>query len=94
MIENKFTVIDPAGLHARPVALLTKLASQYAGDVTLKHDGKNANMKSIINIMALGIKQNAEFSIAVSGQDEAEFMAQIVALIDEHKLTTPPEIVK
>lgn len=92
MIENKFKVIDPAGLHARPVSLLTKIASQYSGDVFLTYNDKKANMKSIINVMALGIKQGAEFSIIVEGQEEDVFMKSVINLLLEHKLTSSPSV--
>ena len=55
MVEKQFTVIDEAGIHARPASMLVSAANKFASDINLIHKGKNVNLKSILGVMSLGI---------------------------------------
>lgn len=70
IIEMK--VIDPAGLHARPASLLVKEASKYASAVELESGEKKTTLKSILGIMALGVKAEAVIKIYIEGEDEVQ----------------------
>lgn len=75
-------IIDPAGIHARPAAVLANTAGKFDSSVELVFNGKNANMKSIMGIMALGITANSDIAIEVNGSDED---AALTALVDALK---------
>lgn len=67
-----FLVTDPVGLHARPATLLVNEASKFASDAKIIVGDKEANLKSIMGVMSLGIANGSEFTIEVSGSDESE----------------------
>ena len=71
------TIIDPIGLHARPASQLVKVASSFESEVKISANGKSANAKSIMNIMALGIKKDQEITIEIVGSDEAQAAEKI-----------------
>lgn len=71
-VERTFTVISDAGIHARPATTLVQRASQYASELTVFSGGKNANLKSIMGVMAMGIGKDAEIKIVAEGSDEAD----------------------
>lgn len=71
MVNKTFKIIDQAGLHARPAAALAKEASKYASDIQMQFNGKKANMKSIMNILASGVTAGTEITVEASGDDEA-----------------------
>lgn len=70
MKQFKAIVIDKVGLHARPASLLAKEASKYQSDLKIRANGKIGNLKSIMNVMAMGIRNGAEIIIEASGADE------------------------
>jgi phosphocarrier protein len=83
MIKKKVTIVNNAGLHARPAAALVKLASKYEADFFIHMYGYKVNGKSILGVMTLAAEQGAELELELDGPDEEEAVAEIVALIDD-----------
>lgn len=77
MIEQKITVTNPKGLHARPSALLVKTAMEFQSDITLINDDKVADAKSVLSIMTLCAKVDTELILKISGPDEDEALEAI-----------------
>ncbi|AEC46082.1 HPr family phosphocarrier protein [Mesomycoplasma hyorhinis] len=76
-------VIDKIGFHARPASKIASIASKFKSDIKIISGGKQGNLKSIMNIMALGIKHSAIFQLEIEGEDEKEAKEAIVqAMID------------
>jgi phosphocarrier protein len=83
-IQVKIT--DPIGLHARPASKITGEATKYKSDVKIVFDGREANAKSLINLMALGVKANSKVEIVVKGLDEAQAIVAIEKVMRDNKL--------
>ena len=86
MKTKKIIIIDPIGIHARPASAIVNATAKFASNIEVKHDGKLANAKSIINLMALGIKKDAELEIIVDGSDEEEAINTLVEVMEKEKL--------
>ncbi|MDL2211867.1 HPr family phosphocarrier protein [Erysipelotrichaceae bacterium OttesenSCG-928-M19] len=86
MEEIKLTIIDPIGIHAKVAAGIVNIASQYEADVYLLYKNEKANMKSILNILALGISTNEDITIEISGVDELEASQGIFNYFYNNKL--------
>jgi multiphosphoryl transfer protein len=71
------------GLHARPAALLAQRAKTFGAQASLGAHGRAANARSVVAIMALGVRQGDELSIQASGADAAQCVASLVAGIQE-----------
>ncbi|HXL99469.1 MAG TPA: glucose PTS transporter subunit IIA, partial [Rhizomicrobium sp.] len=71
------------GLHARPAALLAQRAKSFAAHVTLSAHGRNANARSVVAIMALGVRQGDELIIQAGGADAAQSVTGLIAAIEE-----------
>lgn len=67
------------GLHARPAAQLVKMASAFPGEARVLVNDKAINLKSIVSVMAAGIKENQVVELQLAG-DGAESMLQQLAL--------------
>ncbi|MBP2651675.1 MAG: hypothetical protein H6Q74_2500 [Firmicutes bacterium] len=80
-MEKIITITNPTGLHARPAAMLVQKASSFPCQVSLVKQGKKGNAKSIMNVMALGVKQNDEVTVITEGDQAAEALAAIVELL-------------
>lgn len=80
MIEETLAIVNRAGLHTRPAAMLVKLASKYASDIYLVKDGFHVNAKSIIGVMTLAAECGSTVTLQVQGSDEQEASNAIVEL--------------
>ncbi|MFA6939600.1 MAG: HPr family phosphocarrier protein [Clostridiaceae bacterium] len=82
MVSRDVTVKGSTGLHARPATLLVKKASSFKSDVLIEIDGKNANAKSLIGVLSLGVKSGSVVNITTSGVDEKYALEEILKLIE------------
>lgn len=81
MIKKKVTIVNDAGLHARPAAALVKIASKYESDFFIHLYGYKVNGKSILGVMTLAAEKGAELELEVDGPDEKKAMDAITELI-------------
>ena len=82
MIKKDVTLRNKLGLHVRPAAQFTKIASQFEADVFLSKDGVRINAKSIMGVMMLAANKGAIITIECNGSDEDTLMAKLVELIE------------
>ena len=71
------------GLHARPAAILAQRAKAFGAAATLRAHGRSANARSVVAIMALGVRQGDELTIEASGTDAAQSVAGLLAGMQE-----------
>ena len=57
MKEFQYTVKDACGIHARPAGLLVKTVKGFASTATLEKDGKSCDMRKLMALMGMGVKQ-------------------------------------
>lgn len=77
MTTFQYTITDEVGIHARPAGLLVKEAKQYDASITLECNGKSADVKKLMALMALGVKQGDTVTVSVDGGDEASAVAKL-----------------
>lgn len=82
MASNEVTLQHEAGLHARPAALFVKAASRFASTITVRAGEKQANAKSIIQVLGLGARQGTTITITANGADEADAVAALTSLVE------------
>ena len=75
---------DELGVHARPAGLLVKLAKKYANKVTIEKDGKTCDMRKLMAVMELGIKQGETITVTVEGENETVAAEEIAAFLNEN----------
>lgn len=81
MISSDFTISNSLGLHARPSAQLTQLATRFASEVWIARNGRRVNAKSIMGVMMLAAGQGSVVTVDADGPDETEALAAIGSLI-------------
>ena len=79
MPDLRLTVIDPSGLHARPAARFVQAASRYSSRIVIRHDGREADAKSLIALLGLTIRPSTEITLTADGPDAAEALAALAA---------------
>jgi phosphotransferase system HPr (HPr) family protein len=72
------TLPDGVPLHARPAGNLVRAAAGYPASIALLANGKRADAKSILQVLALGATGGSEVTVEVTGED-AEATADAVA---------------
>ena len=70
MVKDKIILTNETGLHARPASELAKLAGTFKSTIKLYVNDKTIDAKSVLGIMAAGIKCNTEIEIECDGEDE------------------------
>ncbi|MCB0833829.1 MAG: HPr family phosphocarrier protein [Bacteroidetes bacterium] len=80
MLEKEVVVTNHAGIHARPSALLVKMASRFDAEVFLSCEGTEVNAKSIMSVMMLAAALGSVVKIRTEGADEVEALRAIEAL--------------
>ncbi|MBM7854809.1 phosphocarrier protein [Desulfohalotomaculum tongense] len=81
MIVREVEVTNKAGLHMRPAAQIVQTAGKYDSQITLEKDCRKANAKSIMDVVAMGIKKGTVITIRAEGDDEKEAVDALVNLI-------------
>jgi phosphocarrier protein len=85
-MKKDFIVTDEIGLHARPATLLVNEASKYVSDIKIIAGDKEANLKSIMGAMSLGITNGTSISIEAEGVDAEEALTGIATVIVDAKI--------
>lgn len=70
MITKKFKVTAESGIHARPATILVNVAVKFKSELTLAHESKIVNLKSIMGVMSLGVYNGEVITITADGDDE------------------------
>jgi len=79
------TVINPHGLHARPASKFVQAASSFQANIQVKNltTGKGpASAKSLNSIAALGVDHQHQIAITASGDQAAQALAELKALVE------------
>ena len=71
------------GLHARPAALLARRAKGMATLITLRAHGRATDARSVVGIMALGVRHGDELLIQAEGEGAPQAVAQILDALQE-----------
>lgn len=84
MVNCKIEIINPMGLHLRPAMELCEEAQKYGASIYLKVRHVQANAKSVLNILAAGIRLHDEIEIVCEGEDEEEAMFAIKRFLSKN----------
>ena len=69
------------GLHARPCHAIASAALRFQGSLRVVHDGREADAKSILELMMLGVPPGAELELIADGDDAAELLGSVVGVV-------------
>lgn len=67
-----YVIQDEVGIHARPASQLVQMAKGFTCSVKLQKNDKEADAKSIISVLGLGVNQGDNIRVVVSGDDEEQ----------------------
>ena len=82
MVSQKLIVKNESGLHARPAGILAQAAMKCSSNVFILVGERNVQVKSILNLMAAGIKCGTEIELQCEGENEEQELKTLVELIE------------
>ena len=74
-------IVNRLGLHARPSAKITQLATSFQSEVWLEKQGRRVNAKSIMGVMMLAAGQGSMVTVDTEGADADAALTAIIELI-------------
>lgn len=81
MQEIHYIITDPCGLHARPAGELVRLVQGYQSQVRMLRGERSCDVKNVLSLMGLGVRQGETVAVQATGADEAECAAAIEAFL-------------
>src|SRR5262245_42046178 len=84
MPEITLTIHHTVGLHARLAALFVQTAKQFRSNLKVIHGEKEANGKSILNVLALGADQGAVITVQAEGEDAQQALEALKTLVESN----------
>lgn len=82
MTEKEVTVLNRAGIHARPATRIVETANSYKSEVFISREENKINAKSIMGILTLGASYKSRLIISAEGADEEEAVSSLAALFE------------
>ena len=83
------TIRNEAGIHCRPSAVIVKVVEGYQGRVHVTAEEGPADLRSMMSILSLGLRQGAEIAIEVIGPEDESVCSELVELF-EKEFDFPP----
>lgn len=82
MTEKLLTVLNRAGIHARPAALIAQTANKFSSEITIEKDSAAVNAKSIMGVITMAAGYNTQLTLKAEGADEKQAVAAIAQLFE------------
>lgn len=84
MVSEKIIIDSKLGIHLRPAGAMCDQAIKFNSNIKFTYgEGKTANAKSVISILASGVRCGDEIVLTADGNDEQEALAAVVLAFKE-----------
>lgn len=82
MTEKLVTVLNRAGIHARPAALIAQTSNKFTSEILIEKDSITINAKSIMGVITMAAAYNTTMTVRATGDDEKEAVEAIAQLFE------------
>ena len=83
MVSKTLKVVNPSGLHLRPAGVLSQTSMKFKSDIIIEAGEMRIVAKSVLNVMAAGIKSGTEITLICDGPDEKEALETVARAIED-----------
>jgi len=83
VLTRKVKIINKHGLHLRAAGRFVETASKFRADIRVRKDNKEADGKSIMDMMTLGAEKGSDLVLMASGEDAEEALRSLEQLIND-----------
>jgi phosphocarrier protein len=81
-LSVSLTIRNPLGLHARAAGKLVKAAADFKCQMIMVKDSLQADVRSIVSLIALGCPYNTEVTLLACGEDAAEAIDALSQIVN------------
>ncbi len=82
MVSRDITIDSVLGIHLRPAGAMCEEAVKYNSKIYFEYgEGKTANAKSVISILAAGVKCGEVIRLTATGEDEQKAIEAVTEAI-------------
>lgn len=81
MIRQEAIIVNALGLHARAAARFVQMAGRFRSRIEVSREGRTADGKSILGLLALLGRQGTRLTIGAEGTDEQEALRALCDLV-------------
>ena len=82
MTTQTITIVNRAGIHARPAALLVQVTKDFKCNIYFEKGQQRINAKSIMGIITLGASYGTALTIIAEGEDEEAAVKALARLFE------------
>lgn len=82
MVSKEVKVVNESGLHLRPAGVLTQTCIKFKSNIILRYGERTIVGKSVLNVMAAGVKKGATVIVECTGPDEEEALKAVTEAIE------------
>lgn len=83
MVSAEITLRNPLGLHLRPAGVLCTEALKFSSSVHLRYEDREVNAKSVLGVLAVGLRFGSKFLVVCEGEDEEKALHDIQLLFEK-----------
>ena len=80
--RREITIRNKLGLHARAAAKIVQTSTQFQSRISIIKNGREADAKSMLDILTLSCPQGTRIELCAEGKDAAEALAALTVLFD------------
>lgn len=80
--SRAMTIKNKHGMHARPAALLIKMAGQFKSEIVIEKDGTKVSACSIMGLLTLELYHGTEITVHAEGPDSCQALDAIEDLVN------------
>ena len=84
MSENSRKIVlevkNRQGIHARPAAMIVRIANKFSGQVWVEKDGERVNGKSILGVMGMAAAHGMKLTFHAECEEPDAFCEEIAKL--------------
>lgn len=78
----ELTVSNKMGIHARPAAMIVRVANKYSADILVEKDEEQVNGKSIMGLMMLAAGNGSKLRFTANGKDATAMLKEMQSLFE------------
>ncbi len=81
MVSQVVEIVNETGLHTRPGNQFVKKAKGFRACITVRKGEREADGKSLLKLMKIGVSQGDQVEIICEGEGEQQALASLVEFI-------------
>ncbi len=82
MVTKKVTIVNPTGLHMRPVSVFCKEAVKYKSQIFIHFKDGEYNAKSVLSVLSACVRNGDEIELVCEGSDENEALEDMINIVE------------